>query len=533
MKFGDVDSGVYVPSDWQTRIHLCDADEVLGAGSAGPGKSLCLLMDALQHQVPIEHARCEGNPGLVAQPGSWLWKLIEENPIEWGDSSGWCLFLMRDNSRLLQTLARARKFFKKFDPGVEYSAEHHMYTFSSGYRYQFGHCFDINDWEKYDSNQYTELCFDELTQFDEVQYDSIAVRLRSKDPVLSKFLRTRAMSNPQRRSSGSAKVTDPFWVRKRFVDPCKEGNKLIRRRVKEIVEQEDGELKEIEYEATRVYMPALLSDNPDKAFAEQYRRKLATNHRKHIVQSMLRGDWYVVAGAFFSDSWDKGVHVSEPFSAPREWRFFRSMDWGFKTHGVICWWALDYENTLYCIYEHTFRMKTAEYVAADIKAIELRFKLWDKVRDVSMLTGPSDNQLWERRGDVGPSKAQTFAQNGVLWTKADKKSRKMNAELLTGRLERHREDESGVPGIVFFRQADKCITTIPATGTDQNDVECPADEAEGHWLDTTLYGCAYAAKGFRALPALPESESAFERLEGLVKKENAPSRRQWGYGTSY
>lgn len=529
----DIESGAYVPSEWQRRVHLCDADEVLGAGSAGPGKSLCLLMDALQHQVPIDHARCSQDPSLVAQEGSWLWKLIEENPLQWGESQGWCLFLMRDNTRLLQTLARARKFFRRFDPNVQFSAEHNIYTFSSGFRYQFGHCFEIEHWEKYDSNQYTEICFDELSQFDEEQYDNICVRLRTRDPVLSRFLRVRAMSNPQRRSSSSARVRDPFWVRRRFVDPAPEGNKLIRRRVKEIVAGENGEVEEREYVKTRIYMPARLEDNPDKVFAESYKRQLITSNRPHIVQAMLRGDWYVVPGAFYSDSWDKHVHVCNPFPIPREWKVFRAMDWGFKTHGTIGYWALSFDGTMFCFYEFTFKMKTAEYVAKDIKDIEKRFRLWDLTRDVSMLTGPADTQLWERRGDVGPSKAATFAKHGVLWTKADKRSRRANSELLTGRLEQHREDESGVPGIVFFKQAKKCTSTIPATATDPNDPECPADEAEGHWLDMTLYACAYAAKGFGQLPALPRSDDGFDKLERLVKKQNRTGKRQWGYGTSY
>jgi len=51
---------IYQPSEWQQRYHDTvrqGIDEVLGAGSAGPGKTLCLTMDIMD-QVAVEHERC-------------------------------------------------------------------------------------------------------------------------------------------------------------------------------------------------------------------------------------------------------------------------------------------------------------------------------------------------------------------------------------------------------------------------------------------------------------------------------------------
>lgn len=519
----------YTPSDWQLKYHTTSPRIrwVLGAGSAGPGKSLCLLHEPVFQQIPIEHARClRGDDGLpdpsgVAEPGGWLWKLIQENPLEWGDSTGHALFLMRDFKRMRETLRRAHKMLMRLDKGTHFNATDTVYTLSSGFQYQFGHCLEIRDWEKYDSNQYTFLLIDEATQFDEEQIDNIEIRLRSADPVLSKFLKARMMSNPQRSVEGSAKVRDPFWVRKRFVDPCREGNKVIRRKFK----LPGGAIRY----TSRLYLPATLDDNPDKDFVAQYKDSLASSNKPHIVRAMLEGDWYVVPGAFYADAWSVSRHICKPFNAPIAWKFFRSLDWGFKTHGCIHWWALDDEGTLYCIKELTFRGKTADVVARIIRDIEKRLGLWNNVKDVSKISGPADTQLWEQRGDRTKGKATEMLDEGVMWFKADKKSRRSNAGHLYARMVEHEEGESAVPGIVFFDTCRKAIATIPSIATDPDDLESPDDPKDDHWHDSALYACSYASQGANSIPRLPTSSDDDDHLLRHVKRQQRPVK-SWAYG---
>ena len=45
-------------------------------------------------------------------------------------------------------------------------------------------------------NAQTAIYFDELTAFNEEQYDQITTRLRSSDAVLGTMLKVRSMSNP-------------------------------------------------------------------------------------------------------------------------------------------------------------------------------------------------------------------------------------------------------------------------------------------------------------------------------------------------
>ena len=245
---------VYNPSEWQRRFHATTRQgihEVLGAGSAGPGKTFCLLGDIFD-QIVIEHERCANPKHKFHQ--------------EWGQSTGWALHLRRTRLNLEQTIALSHKLFKTIDPGTTWNEQKSTWTFSSGFRYQFGHCKDPNDWENFMPFEFSAIYFDELTQFNEEQYDQICTsRLRSDDPVMAMMLKVRSMSNPlMRRDAGDSFVVhDPHWVRRRFVDPCPRGNKVFRWK---IIKMSDGSREKVGW----LYMPARLSDNPNKDFVKQY-----------------------------------------------------------------------------------------------------------------------------------------------------------------------------------------------------------------------------------------------------------------------
>lgn len=497
---------VYTPSQWGTLFHALPHWEALGAGAAGPGKSLVLLNDPLP-QVYVEHQRC----------------MDKQHPhhLRWGDSTGWALHLRRTRPMLEQTLVRAKRIFTAIDPDVKWDAEHYIFTFKSGYRYQFGHCKDPDSADQYMSNQYSFIGFDELVQFEEDQYNQIRTRLRSSDPILSKMLKVRAMSNPMmRRDTNDAySVKDPFWVRKYFVDPAPEGGVTLRRKIK---------LEGKVVYRDRIYLRATIDDNPDKDFVEQYKVTLMLE-KPHMQQALLYGNWYIVFGAFYADDWLERLHVTDPFPIPGDWPMFRSMDWGFKKPGCVHWYAEDPDGNLFVVRELTFQGKTDEEVADIIKDIEISMGVWNKRTKRSSLTGPADTQLWERRGDMGKSKAQVMHDKGVSWVAADKRSatggRSANAQRLLKRLRSHK-DGTTTPGIVFFKNCRKAITTIPAIPETAGDPETPADGGEDHWHDSILYGCAYASN--------PIPSRMAEEDEWFEKEEKPPpaKRGRYGYGST-
>lgn len=463
---------IYVPSPWQQRYHATTADEVLGGGAAGPGKTRCLVMDPFQ-QITIEHARCMKDPRLVApDESSPLWRMVEENPLHMGSSTGWAVHLRRTIKELKQTMSRSIATFQAIDPGAKFDKTENMWTFSSGYHYQFGHCMNPDDWNLYLGLEITHLAFDELVTFLEEQYDNITQRVRSTDPVLKGMLKVRSMSNPVPQISGNEGYQiDPLWVRKRFVDFNPNGEEL------QVFQQKLPDGSSIE--KTLLFLPARLRDNPNPDFVKEYTAKLMFS-KPHIRAAMLHGNWYVTAGSFFGDEWNQSIHVVPPHRIPHSWRRFRSCDWGYKKPGCIHWGALDDDDNMTVERELTFQGQTVKQVAKRVREIEEDLGLWKGKR--SLITGPADTQLWEKRGDEGLSKAEEFLAMGVPWVPADKRSRQRNAERIAERLKDH-DNGATKPGLVIFDTCKMLVKTLPAIQTDPKNPDNPQDGGDDHWFD--------------------------------------------------
>lgn len=493
-------ASAYTPSPWQARFHACRCHEVLGAGAAGPGKSLALTMDMID-QVALDHERAV-NPE-------------HPYPIHQGESLGHALFLRREASMLSETIIRAKKLYKVVDRGGKWLADSSgggTFTFSSGYRVQFGHCKDPDDWEKYLGDELTWIGYDELTQFLEEQYAQINARLRTSDPLLTRMRRIRAMSNPMmRRPTTSSFVTrDPQWVRRYFVDPAPNGNERLFREIT----LESGET----VQRDRIYLPARLKDNPDIEFVRQYEIELQSAP-PHIRQALLMGNWYITADSFYAWAWSPSLHVIKAHRIPSYWRIFRAMDWGFKLPGTVGYWALDDDDHLVKFKEITFQGKTDSEVADLLRTYETRAGFWGT--QGSLLTGPADTQIWEQRGGSGggfaKTKAQVFQDAGIRWVPANKKRRQDNAQLLLKRLQDH-GGRSKLPGIMFFESCENTIKTLPAIPTDPSNSECPMDGGEDHWHDETLYACEYASRGPAFLRAFEDEEEGSAQPIGLQMK---------------
>lgn len=149
------------------------------------------------------------------------------------------------------------------------------WQFPSGATLSFGYLDGRNDRYRYQSAEFQFVGFDELTQFREQDYRYLFSRLRrlegSQVPV-----RMRAGTNPG--------GIGHDWVKRRFIDA---GNS-----------------------PTRVFIPALLDDNPYLDRAE-YVETLAELDPV-TKQQLLRGDWSArVAGNMFRREWFTYIDASE------------------------------------------------------------------------------------------------------------------------------------------------------------------------------------------------------------------------------
>ena len=446
----------------------------------------------------------------------WVQELCVKHPIRRGESEGHALHLRRSMPQLLETIDRALRMFPKFDPicgtSYGYSKEYHRFTMESGYKVTFGHCRESNSHEDYLSKQYTHLGIDEAYQFEERQADELDGRVRTADPVLKHFTRTRLMSNPA-----------PGWLKDRFVSPLPGGNKVLRYRV---IDPETGEV----HHKTRLFLPAKLDDNPDKGFVRQYKIKLLSKPA-HMRARYLYGDWDSMEGGYFEDDYNPAVHAIDPFKIPRDWPKFRSMDWGFKAPGTIGYYALDPDENLYKFYEFNFRLMKDEECANRVIEIEKEFGFWNKIEKKSRLTGPADTQLWEERGDSGKSKAAVFAEKGIYWKPADKASIARNAERVTERLRDY--DQEKPPGLMIFKNCRKTLEMLSGIGVDANDSTIPDKKSVlKHWFDETGYACAHASRGRGAIYMQEHESVRRDREEDYGERSQTSSGTGYGYGVT-
>ncbi len=501
-----MDRALYQPSPWSSKFHDTTADEVLGGGSAGPGKSLTLLWDPIVKQAVVEHARATGQ--LLDELPGWLAELCRNNRIRPGQSEGHALHMRRTMPMLQETIDRSERMFRQFDQGAVYNKELHRWELTSGFKYTFGHCREPKDHVAYLSKQYTHLGLDEAGQFLEEQYEELDARVRSADPILHLLLATRLMSNPT-----------PGWLKERFVVPERAGNVTFRIKVT------DPETGEIHYR-TRLFLPAKLDDNPDKPFVAQYKVKLLSKPA-HMRARYLYGDWDSVEGGYFEDDYNPGVHLIDPFKIPRDWPKFLSMDWGFKAPGVIGFFAMDPDENLYQFYEFNFRLMRDVECAKRLVEIEQRFGFWNARERKSRLTGVADTQLWEERGDSGKSKAAVFAAEGIYWQPADKASIARNAERITERLRDY--DKTKPPALMIFRDCRKTAEMLASIGVDDNDSTVPDKKSPlKHWFDMLAYAAARASRG-RGSIVMDLHE--FDRADNDNDEPALPAASGFGYGS--
>lgn len=358
-------------------------------------------------------------------------------------------------------------------------------------------------------NLQTHIGYDELRTFTVDQYEGINARLRSSDPVLKHMLRIIGMSNP-----GPSPGRDPQWVRKRFVDPCPEGRRLIREKF--FLKSGDP------FYRTRVYWPGKLDDNPDPEFKLVYEKNLQAKSL-FIREAYLNGNWYFTPGAFFGEDFDPNIHVISKFKIPEDWPVFRMMDWGFKQKGACYWGALDPDDNLIIFEELVFQGRHDNVVAQDIKRIEKRHGYWG-MNGRSRITGPADTQLWEERGDSAKRKVDVFNDLGVSWVQADKRSRQDNAERVLKRLQDHKGGTQA-PGLMFMSNCKYAISTIPQLPTSKLNPEEPEKGGEDHGYDAISYGVAYASQAGRVQVANDDDD--FEDEDD----DKPASRGRWGYGS--
>ena len=251
----------------------------------------------------------------------------------------------------------------------------------------------------------------------------------------------------------------------------------------------------MDYIKDRVFIPSTVFDN--KILLENdpnYIASLAMLPDAEM-KALLYGDWNSFQGQAFGEFKDdkahyqdrKWTHVIEPFEIPREWKIYRSFDFGYSKPFSVGWWAVDHDKRMYRISElygctkqpNTGLKWEPNKIFKEVREFELTHR-W--LKDKTIL-GIADPAIWDESG--GESIKETAEKHRVYFEKGDNKR-------LPGKMQVHYRlafDENGLPMMYVFDTCKAFIRTVPALTYSEKNTEDIDTDGEDHIYDETRYLC--------------------------------------------
>lgn len=281
----------------------------LFGGSAGPGKTLTLLMQA----ALVSNCKDEGK-GLAT------------------------LCLRRTVPQLEASFIRE---FRKHVPRElyqSYNEQKKTVLWWNGATTRFGSMQHEKDVWDYQGNEYARIFWDELCQFTIKQWETLSI-----------WNRTTIAGVPVG-MDGAANPIGPgaIWVKHLFVDK----------------KPAPGMERPEKYNPNQyAFVPARVTDNPVYANDAEY---LATLDAlpKALRDAMLLGLWTLAAGAYF-DIWDPAEMTLRPEEIGRQewWPHWVSLDWGFEHEAAVHRWTTGPDGRVYTYGETVVRHTDPEPLA--------------------------------------------------------------------------------------------------------------------------------------------------------------------------
>lgn len=350
----------YKPHPKQNLFHSSDADVVLFGGSAGPGKSFALLMDALIFVIE--------NPGSTAN-------------------------LMRRTFPELEN-SLIRRSLEIFPPEIcRYNSAKHQWTINTGGGKKsyliFTHCERADDVHKHRSSEWQYLGVDESTSFTQEMLEYLYTRVRSSQPGVK--CKIRLCSNPGLLGHGAHK--------KYFAIGEKEPYETWR------PAKQPGD----KYDPpSRAFIPATIFDNPALIANDPGYLARLEALPEGLKRMLLYGEWEGFSGQYFSE-FDRDVHVIQPFTIPRHWKRYRSVDFGFAKPFACEWHAIDERGHCYTYRE---AYKTGLIDSEQAKLIKSMSINTDGEAEVFEFT-VGDPRQDTKSSDTGITKQENYHKHGI------------------------------------------------------------------------------------------------------------------------
>jgi phage terminase large subunit len=188
------------------------------------------------------------------------------------------------------------------------------------------------DIDNYLGIEYDVILIEEATTLSESKYRALRDSNRTSKPTWRP--RVYLTTNPGN--------IGHVWFKNRFVTPFQLGDESFTR-----------------------FVPATVDDN--RLVDAGYKRKLEENSGWKL-RAYRYGDWDIAAGQYFS-TFDRNLHVIEPFPIPSAWWSWLAMDYGFVHPTVFVLLALDGDGNVYVVDEHVQSRWLPERHAEGVRAM--------------------------------------------------------------------------------------------------------------------------------------------------------------------
>ena len=452
----------------QTKFLSCPVWECLLHGNRGGGKTDVLVMDFLQNVGKGFGADYKG-------------LLLREATTELGD-----------------VISKTKKWIPRMFPSAKYNGSRKIWTFADGETLWMNYARTIDDYEQYHGHEYPWIGWEELTNhaMDTIYLKLMSCNRSSNEDIPLKY---RATCNP----SGPGHQC----VKARFIDKTEQG-KIYREKVIFEYPDENGDMVKQEVTIARTHVQSFASENKALMRADpMYMAKIFSLSQDNpmLKKAWIDGSWDLTIGGFFTDVWDKKVHILPNFQIPYSWRLYRSFDWGsskpwavtygFESNGeqpedpeipyipkgsvlipteIYGWNGTANEG------DRATSQEIAERVSGVDNALLTEYK-------AKCYAGPADTAIWTVTDGV--SIASNLATHGCKWTKAYKGagSRIAGWAIMRQMLGATKRQDPEKPHLYFFDQAAHHIRTLPLMQRDKKKPEDIDTKLEDHAMDSLRY----------------------------------------------
>lgn len=361
-----------------------------------------------------------------------------------------------------------------------YNSSKHVWNFKNGSIIDFAYIDNEKDVYQYQSAEYDVIRFDELTHFTEFMYTYMISRCRGANPYPKHI-----------KSSTNPGGIGHSWVKARFIDI---GEPNVIHTFKE---------------GTRIFIPSLIQDNMFLLDRDPDYVTRLDNLPEKERKALKFGDWDIFDGQFFTE-FNRSIHVCTPFEIPKDWRRFRTRDYGLDMCAV-CWIALDWKMNAYAYKELYKPNLIVSSAAEEINAMT----------NENIVTDYAPPDLWNRNRDTGKSTADIFAENGQFLTKAD--NNRISGWLAVHEWLKVFTDEQGQPTskLKIFSNCTNLIRTLPALQRDDKNPNDVANEPHEltHIPDALRYFCTMWQTQMSQIKEKPQGTFTKTELEDLGYKD--------------